>query len=237
MDIKVSVSRDPSLKDKSPLRRYMDLAKFVDLLRTKSLYLRRADGFSDRFEGALTPSIRAAIDSARNSGRPTETSDVFYERCRKGTFVSCWTFGEKDNMALWQLFGGSGSSVAITTTTERLTRTCLGWNEDSIIEKVNYIDHFKDPDMIVGKYTDPLRFKHEAFDFEREVRLMVPMQRNWESNPDGIRRPILDISDLIIGVVVAPDAGNWFLELVQDLVHRYSLKASVKMSQLAVLPA
>lgn len=233
----VSVSRDPALKDKSPLRRYMDLPKFVDVLRSRSLYLRRADGFSDRFEGALTPSIKAAIDSARDSGRPTESADVFYERCRKGTYVSCWTFGEKDNMALWQLFGGSGSSVAITTTADRLTRMCLGWKEDTVIEKINYIDHFKDPDMVVGRYTDPLRFKHEAFDFEREVRLMLPMQKYWHHNPDGIRRPILDLNDLVTGVVVGPDAGGWFLELVKDLCNKYELWAPVKMSQLASLPA
>ena len=236
MKPEISVTRDPSLKDKSPLRRYMDLAKFVDLLKTQSLYLRRADGFTDRFEGALTPSIKAAIDSMRDFGRPTETAEVFYERCRKGTFVSCWTFGEKDNMALWQLFGGSASSVAINTTADRLTRMCLGWTSDSSIEKVNYIDHFEDPDMVIGRYTDLLRFKHEAFEFEREVRLMVPMQENWKDNPSGIRMPIGKLDDLVTSVVVAPNAGRWFFELVQDLANKYELKANVKMSQLSTLP-
>jgi len=215
----------------------MDLPKFIDLIRSRSLYLRRADGFSDRLEGALTRSIREAIDSARDSGRPTETADDFYERCRKGTYVSCWTFGDKDNMALWQLFGGSQSSVAITTTAGRLTRMCLGWEECSIIEKVEYINHFNDPDMVVGRPTDPLRFKHVAFDFEREVRLLLPMQKEWRRNPDGVKRPIRDLNDLVTGVVVAPDAGAWFLELVQDLCIRYELKARVTMSQLATLPA
>lgn len=236
MKPEISVTRDPSLKGKSPLRRYMDLAKFVDLLKTQSLYLRRADGFSDRFEGALTPSIKAAIDSMRDSGRPTETSKDFYERCRKGTFVSCWTFGEKDNMALWQLFGGSATSVAINTTTDRLTRMCRDWTNDWSIQKVNYIDHFKDPDMVIGQYTDPLRFKHEAFEFEREVRLMVPMQKNWKNNPSGIRMPIGKLDDLVTSVVVAPNAGSWFFELVQDLANKYQLKANVKMSQLSTLP-
>jgi hypothetical protein len=236
MKPEISVTRDPSLKHKSPLRRYMDLAKFVDLLKTQSLYLRRADGFTDRFEGALTPSIKAAIDSMRDSGRPTETAEVFYERCRKGTFVSCWTFGEKDNMALWQLFGGSASSVAINTTTDRLTRMCLGWTSDSSTEKVNYIDHFEDPDMVIGRYTDLLRFKHEAFEFKREVRLMVPMQENWKDNPSGIRMPIGKLDDLVTSVVVAPNAGRWFFELVQDLANKYELKANVKMSQLSTLP-
>jgi hypothetical protein len=237
MNRKKTIYRDPSLKDKSPLRRYMDLPKFVDLLRTRSLYLRRADGFSDRFEGALTPSVRAMIDSLRDSGRPVESADVFYERCRKGTFVSCWTFGEKDNMALWQLFGGTKSSVAITTTAGRLTRLCMGWSEDAFVEKVKYIDHFKDPNMVVGRYSDLLCFKHEAFDFEREVRLMISIQSDWQHNPTGVYRPILDLADLITAVVVAPDAESWFFALVQDLIRRYELKVPVRKSQLAELPA
>jgi hypothetical protein len=149
MDREPSVYRDPSLKGKSLFRRYMDLAKFVDPLRSRSLYLRRVDCFTDRFEGALTRSIRSPIDSSRDSGRPTESADVFYGRCRKGTFVSCWTFGKKDNMALWQLFGGSGSSVAILTTTDRLTRT----NRPGAIQSVSETRYARPiPQMLRAQY-------------------------------------------------------------------------------------
>ena len=234
---KTEVTRDIELKDGSPLRRYMDLPKYVDLLRSRSLYLRRADRFTDRFEGALTPSIRRAIDSAKATNQPVEDADVFYQRCRMGTFVSCWTFGAKDNMALWQLFGGSSNSVAISTNAERVTRMCIGWNESALVTKVKYIDHFENPDMVIGRYTDPLQFKHEAFEFEREVRVMLPKQDSWQSNPEGLHRPISDLNELITSVVVAPDAGNWFFELVQDLGQRYGLKAPVRMSQLASLPS
>ena len=91
-----SITRDVELKDLSPLRRYMDLPKYVDLLRSKALYLRRADCFTDKFEGALTP--------ASETVKLAESADIFYQRCRKGTFVCCWTYGAKDKMALWQLF-------------------------------------------------------------------------------------------------------------------------------------
>lgn len=232
-----SITRDVELKDLSPLRRYMDLPKYVDLLRSKALYLRRADCFPDKFEGALTPAIRRAIDSASENNKLAESADIFYERCRKGTFVSCWTYGAKDNMALWQLFGGSSNSVAVSTTAGRLTRMCFQWNESSHIAKVRYIDHFEDPDMIIGRYTDPLQFKHVAFEFEREVRLMIPRQENWTENPKGVHRKIDDLNDLITSVVIAPEAEAWFLDLVQDLSQKYGLKAPVKMSQLASLPS
>ena len=231
-----SITRDVELKDLSPLRRYMDLPKYVDLLRSKALYLRRADCFTDKFEGALTPAIRRAIDSASETVKLAESADIFYQRCRKGTFVCCWTYGAKDKMALWQLFGGSSNSVAVSTTAGRLTRMCIGWSESAHITKVRYIDHFEDPDMIIGRYTDPLQFKHEAFEFEREVRVMISQQENWKDNPEGVHRQIGDLNELVTSVVVAPEAGAWFFDLVQDLGKRYGLKAPVKMSQLASLP-
>ena len=232
-----SIIRDVELKDLSPLQRYMDLSKYVDLLRSKALYLRRADCFPDKFEGALTPAIRRTIDSASENNRLAESADIFYKRCRKGTFVSCWTYGAKDNMALWQLFGGSSNSVAISTTAVRLTRICFQWNESVHIAKVRYIDHFEDLDLIIGRYTDPLQFKHVAFEFEREVRVMIPRQENWAENPKGMHLQIDDLNDLINSVVIAPEAEAWFLDLVQDLSQKYGLKAPVKMSQLASLPS
>lgn len=237
MATETEVTCDIDLKDGSPLRRYMDLPKYVDLLRSKALYLSRADCFTDRFEGALTSLFRATVASAAKSNKLAESADVFYQRCRKGTFVSCWTLGAKDNMALWQLFGGTSNSVAISTTVKRVTQMCVNWQEPAVITKVKYIDHFENPDMIIGRYTDPLQFKHEAFDFEREVRLMVPRQKDWQQNPIGLHLPIKDLDELITSVIVAPEAGTWFLELVQDLSQRYGLKAPVKMSQLASLPA
>jgi hypothetical protein len=235
MTAEIFVTHSIELKSGSPLRRYMDLPKFVDLLRSNLLYLSRADCFDDRFEGALTPSIRKAIDSAK-IGEHIESADMFYQRSRKGTFVSCWTFGAKDNMAIWQLFGGASNSVAITTTVERLVRMCIRWPDRVHIAKVRYIDHFEDPDMVISRYQDPLEFKHEAFDFEREVRVMLSMQENWQHNPKGIRRAVSDINDLITSVVIAPNSETWFLELVQDVVQRYGLKVPVRMSQLAALP-
>lgn len=231
------VTRDIGLKDGSPLRRYVDFAKYVDLLRTNSLYFRRADRFTDRFEGALTPSIRKAIDEGHRIDKDAEDANIFYEKGRKGTYVSCWTYGAKDNMALWQLFGGTASSVAVHTNVERITRLCLSWRENVLITQVKYIDHFENPDMVVSRYSDPLQFKHLAFDFEREVRVMIPMPQTWRDNPEGTHRPLGSLSDLITSVTIGPDAGPWFIELVQEVSQRYGLKVPIRSSQLAALPA
>lgn len=229
--------RDPSLKDRLPLRRYMDLAKFIDLLRSRSIYLRRADRFPDRFEGALIPIIRASINDAYKRGISKYDADAFYEKCRQSIYVSCWSIGEDDNMALWQLYGGVNSSVAVTTTVGRLTKDCLTWNQDVFMHAVQYIEHSKSPDMIIGRYTDPLRFKHNAYKFENEMRVLLPRIRPMSSkNPHGLRIPLADLEQMIKCIVVAPEAEAWFFELIKDIVRRYGLSVPVRRSKLTYIP-
>ena len=103
MAAKQTIVTSPDLRQHQIVRRYFDLPKFLDLLRSQSLYLRRADGFIDRFEGALTPAIRAALDAAHLKKQISYTANEFYQKARQGNFVSCWNLGAKDNMALWQL--------------------------------------------------------------------------------------------------------------------------------------
>ena len=193
-----TVSLDTDIPANAILRRYMDVPKLLDLLNHKALYVRRADGFSDRLEGALFPSLRAALDDAHATGQAPHDANYFYRRARTGTYVSCWTRGAKDSMAHWQLYGGVKTGVALTTTIDRLVRTALRWKRDALVHRVNYVDHPKMKTYVIGRYTDVLRFKHEAYKHEREIRLLVPQQdADWPSNPVGVRLPVLDL-DLLL---------------------------------------
>ncbi len=233
----LKVATDVDLKRKLIVRRYLDLPRYLDLLRSKTLYFHRADLFSDRFEGALTPTIRKSIDDARRQGLIKYDADYFYRRSRMGSYVSCWSLGAKDNMALWQLYGGLSNAVAVTSTIGKIVAVGLPWRENVLIHRVKYIDHFKSPTMVVGRYTDLLRFKHEAYKFEDEVRLIVPRQHDqWESNPEGIRLPIEDLNMLIRSIVVAPEASAWFYELIKDVTVRYGIASPVRRSKLTYLP-
>jgi len=91
--------------------------------------------------------------------------------------------------------------------------------------------------MLIGKYSDVLRYKNESYAYENELRLIVPRQgKGWESNPQAIRLPISKLSDLVRSVVVAPEAENWFYDAVSDLCKRYELDAPVRRSKLAFMP-
>lgn len=230
------VTVDVDVKPKMILRRYIDLPKFLDLIHTRALYLQRADGFSDRFEGALTPAIRKALNEAHKNGTSKRSANDFYRRGRLGNFVSCWTISARDSMALWQLYGGLKTCLAITTTVDMLIKVAHSWKENASICRVQYVNHPKSPDMVVGRYIDMLRYKHEAYAYEKELRLIIPRQGGrLDDNPRFLRLPLIDVGNLVRSVVVAPEAEDWFYDAVADLVRRYDLNAPVRRSKLAFM--
>lgn len=234
---KTAVTGDSDIKQSAILRRYIDLPKLLDLLHFKSLYLRRADGFSDRLEGALFPLLRKSIDQTHAENNNTYDADHFYRRARIGTYVSCWTIGAKDNMALWQLYGGVRNSIVITTTVDRLIVAAQSWNRDVHFHRVKYVDHLKMKTFIISKYSDVLQYKHEAYRHEKELRIIVPAQGiNWESNPIGLRLPLTDLDSIVRSVVVAPESSDEFYEAVKELCSKYGLHSPVRRSKLAFVP-
>lgn len=231
------ITADPDIRQESILRRYMDLPKLLDLLHTRSLYFRRADGFSDRLEGALFPSFRKSLDEAFAQKQVPHDADYFYRRARAGNYVSCWTIGARDNMALWQLYGGLKTSIAVTSTVNRLIRCAFAWNRSTHLHKVRYLDHRRVRNYVVGDFIDVLQYKSDAYKYERELRLVVPQQEDgWEKNPIGVRLALPSVDALIRSVVVAPEADPDFLEAVRELCKRYDLKAPVKRSMLSFVP-
>lgn len=231
-----SIDIDPGIKPSTILRRYIDLPKFLDLLHSRTVYLRRADGFSDRFEGALTPAFRSAMDVGYKSGKTNLGADDFYRRTRVGNFVSCWSIGSGDSMALWQLYGGLKTCLAVTTTVKSLTQVALSWRAQALIHRVKYIDHLANPDMVVSSFSDMLRYKHKSYAYERELRLIVPREdTDWKTNPKFLRLPLKTLSDLVRSVVVAPEADDEFFDAVSELSRRYNLDAPVRRSKLSFM--
>lgn len=227
----------PNLSQRTIVRRYMDLAKLLDLLHTRELYLRRADGFSDRLEGALFPTFRKSLNEAHKSGKVQYDAEHFYRRSRQGNYVGCWTIGAHDNMALWQLYGGTRTSVAVTTTLGRLIKTCLPWDRGVHIKKVKYVDHRKIDTFLIGRYADVLEYKNLAYSYESELRVIVPAQEEgWEHNPMGLRLPLNDVNSFVRSIVVAPEANPGFKAAVQDLCRKYDLQAPVRNSTLSTTP-
>lgn len=233
---KKEVVVDTGIREGAILRRYMDLPKYLDMLRSSTVYVSRVDGFTDKLEGVLTPSIRVGINKAYSDGKIDYDADEFIRRLRKNIYVNCWTLSAHNNMALWKLYSSASIGIAITTTKEQLIRSCADWTTDKCVKifKVEYIDHLKNQDMIIGSYSDPLRFKHKAYKYETEIRVVISRAGTETDNPNpkGIRLPI-NLDTLVRSVVVAPEADSWFYDLVSDVTSKYRLSAPVRKSKLA----
>ena len=228
------------IKNRAILRRYLDLPKFVELLRTKKIYLTRTDLLSDKFEGSLTPSICRSINEAHSTGTISLSADEFIKKSREKTYINCWTLSAIDNMALWQIYSNTSTGVAITSTKEKLIQECLSFASNVHIEllKVQYINHFNNPDMIIGSFTDPLRFKHKAYSYEKEIRIVIDESiKNTSSSedPEGIEIPV-NINNLIRSVVICPEAKDWFCEQIHDLADQYKLNVPIRKSKLTYMP-
>ena len=104
----------------------------------------------------------------------------------------------------------------------------------------NRIPGSEDLDSVLGLYKRLKRCEWRSLypareQEERESGDNCPLVLHRRNGKQWVFIGYLD--DLITNVIVAPDAGPWFLEMVQDLGQRYGLKAPVKMSQLAAPPS
>lgn len=232
------VGIDHGLDMKAIVRRHLDLPKYLDLLISKKMYFRRADKFSDKLEGVMPAGMRKAIMASGPKDSPHWVDpDTWDRRTRVGNYLNCWNLSSQDNMALWQLYGGASNSVVITSTVGELAATAVRWDRDVFIHKVTYIDHFKSPDMVVGRWHDLLRYKHLAYAFEEEIRFVVPQQGpGWQGNPEELRLPVENLNSLIRSVVVAPEAKPWFFDLVMDVTRKYGVTKPVRRSKLSFMP-
>lgn len=218
--------------------RYLDTAKFLDLLETRTLFFCRADKFSDKFEGAFTESVRHAIEDAFQSKNTGLSFTDFKERLRKRVFVNCWHASGDDSMAMWSLYGRSTAAVAVTTTVGQLRDALKLPYSRSAIKKVKYVKHWRDPNIVYEPYSNVFSYKVKAYEYEKEVRVIID---RYEENiddatlPGGIPGTVV-LPDLLRSIVIHPEAEPWFEKLIRNVVKRYELSVEVRRSKLAFAP-
>jgi len=153
--------------DETVVWRYMDFAKFVDLLETSNLWFSRADLLDDPREGDLTELELTQLRAAASR----EGADNYlrtFRGLRRENFLNCWTEA-CESMAMWDLYARGG--VAIKSTIGGLKRSIEKTNVRIFIAQAEYIDwntaNF--PNNLIAMYV------RKAFGFahEKEVRMII----------------------------------------------------------------
>lgn len=122
------------INDDEVIYRYMDFAKFVNLLQTKKIHFHKASDFGDRFEGSVPEIIEKArrieYQRAHEKGEiPPNGHTIHAEinKClRRFTYLNCWHMKEEESVAMWEKYGGSDRAVAIRSTIRNLRRALDG---------------------------------------------------------------------------------------------------------------
>lgn len=236
--------------NKSKLWRYMDFAKYVSLLSTSALYFARADTFNDTFEGAkglkknksnwddqllsfFKMSIKNLPEGYECKYSEEEIEKKAYkllqdfetggEDSKRHTFISCWHENEHESEAMWRLYSSFLDNAVAVRTSYKNLYLALGRDISISIGRVKYIDFKKN-------YAGNGAFwrKRKSFEHEKEVRILI---HDRESDSMGKVLPC-DLSLLIEEVFVSPSAPQWFVEVVNDVNHKYGLSVEVSPSEL-----
>ena len=222
-------------EDSSVIWRYLDFAKFISLLKDKSLYMTRADKFEDEFEGAVAllsdkerydEALKKYYDDVSEGTAPTDTivkqSHKAGVLLRSNSYVNCWCEGVHESMAMWRLYAAfhEPKGVAIKSTVGRL-RQAIGRAVE--IGRIGYIDYTKtwlNPNEALWR-------KRLSFEYEHEVRVRITPKEGLSDNPPEFLTLDVDLDQLIDSVYISPMSEPWFKDVVDDVMQKYGIKKAV----------
>ena len=222
------------------LWRYMDFAKLVDLLESRSLFFSRADKLGDPFEGSYSEAnlrLRPEMYGEHAAAVTEQLSQVMREMPRF-TIINCWHLSDYESAAMWEKYSAAGYAIAIRSTFRRFTASLM-CEEKVYAGLVNYVDYAKD--VIPESSTFyPFLHKRLSFQHEREVRaIMQAIPWGKDNTPEfekdswrAGRAVSVDLERLIEAIYVAPYAPDWFIPLVDRLQRRLDLSFDVRHSDL-----
>lgn len=260
----------PPDKDEYKIWRYMNFTKFVSMLASRSLYFANLKKMSeqDPFEGLLPDTYfqwrswntiedipeherwRLTLHPLITGQTPVQmvksSMRDFAKRVfliRKVVYVNCWHMSNFDSAAMWSIYAGRGSGIAITSSYDLLQASFQ--SEQTLFGgKMVYSDYSTDIVDLSNNLLSAAIRKRRSFDFEREFRIVF-----WDdfsvkkgsglrgiAARDGLEFPC-DLATLINEIYVSPKSEDWFLKLVQSVVQTYGLDKEVRRSPMDVHPA
>lgn len=222
------------------LRRYINFEKFVYLLKD-GLFCPKSSLFEDQWEGLI------ALPDRQNDDRYI----INFSQAREWIYVSCWHMETAESYAMWKIYGEHQYSVCIETTKSKLEQLFHKYDSAYAIYsgKVDYyrpydaakpvsFEVLRESTIILEKGIWPYATnhfqKHEAYSFEEEYRLVIIDEGfNWDTRNElhGITLKI-EPKEIIEGVIISPRAADWFYDVVEDVLSKYSLSLTVRKSNL-----
>ncbi len=179
-------------KDEDILWRYVSFEKFVNMLKTNSLFFTKVGKFKDPYEGYMP---RRILENFKQRLLRNGIPEKFVERLMKENEVyrrhilcNCWHQNVVESMAMWDKYHMRNSGVVIKTTVGKMKNSLSG-KCGIYIGKIVYIDNDNDNDQYMKNLLDldrninigvseimlfsPYFRKRKEYEHEQEVRFIV----------------------------------------------------------------
>ena len=237
------------------IAKYLDITKYLSMLQKNSLFFCRLDKLEDQFEGTTSKAnfndkvklLKHLSDIGYFNSPLTEDQIINKVRGQyevqkkfKSTFcVNCWNKYEKESAALWKIYSDFNKGIMIKSSISKLEKAFELVEIKIQLSEIHYLDHQKDK-MLDGNMNYPVIHKHEAYNFEDEVRLIhLIKQSYWEMDwsKEEVEEGIYintNLNELIEEVVIGPYSPKWFYELIQNISDKYKLNKPIKKSLLCM---
>jgi hypothetical protein len=184
-----SLWKDEDVSPDQPLWRYFRAQRFVESIRTGTLYFPSARQFEDPFDGAVAVMPHDWPVDPRYA--ELEHADKAFEELRRLTKISCWHCADYESDAMWRLYAESRKGVAVRTTAARLQEALHPFRlapeygeEEPFWGRVRYVDLHKI--RLRASMEERFFIKHRAFEWEREFRVAISVRMAEEF---GVRVP------------------------------------------------
>jgi hypothetical protein len=209
--------------------RYVDLAKFMSMLESRSLYFTSIAVLAreDQWEGVFHRELREMWREVAGTDNLESSRQYLMERA----FVNCWYMSEHESDAMWKVYSQGSRNVAIRSTFGKLRDTLGSCAEPIHVGQVEYIDRgsydYKtkmvdaSAGAVVLNITPVLLWKRPSYSHERELRTFY-----YTGSPArGPKTPgmpmFVDLNLLFDEIRVSPRSEPWFRELVEQIMSRY----------------
>ncbi|MCE3282346.1 MAG: hypothetical protein K0Q66_1083 [Chitinophagaceae bacterium] len=237
------------------LTRYVDLHSFLYFITQSKLRFARLDTFEDLNEGFCAHTAEAVKDVRRQTqaiGNMRDNDEMLrsiaqlkqrhstlreqYRRLQKDRFACCWYIGEKESVAMWNLYSNA-DSVAIR------------FNANSLIDLVTRAAraedlHFTGLEYGQVEYADLPQSDHRSsevdigfvkdvsFSHEQEFRFMA--RRKVEDNALEFELCLGDLKRFDFTIISHPLMVEWKIRNLLNVLSCYQLSYKFQPSELGL---
>jgi hypothetical protein len=230
--------------DTSKVWRYIDLAPFLYLLHSRTLYFCRVTELDDPWEAALSANLAAILDGF--GARANAMKNTITEAAAS-SLVNCWHENDDESVAMWKLYTSGKDGVAICTNIGRFKKALETDPYPIIIGRVEYTDYTAVPPSgpsLRGRINAllPAFQKRRSYRHEREVRAVIAFpevaskQIGVPYDPSHGIAVGVNLETLIERLVVSPRYPMWAIESLQQRVLAAGVTVSLEKSDLLRMP-